>query len=283
MRRRLDVEMVRRRLVTTRSEAAVAIRSGTVSVDGRPAVKASTLVEADSSVTLAAPARRFVSRGGDKLDAAIDRFVIQVSGRSALDAGASTGGFTDCLLARGAVRVVAVDVGYGQLDWRLRQDARVTVLERKNVRDLVPEDLTYRPEVITADLSFISLQLAIPALAGCAAPGADFVLLVKPQFEVGRSEVGPRGVVSDPQAWRRVLARVWGWCADEAVGPLGVMASPLLGPAGNVEFLLHGRLGEPVRASGGDALDAAIGEAVDLVGTPSTSLRSDRAAGGDLG
>jgi 23S rRNA (cytidine1920-2'-O)/16S rRNA (cytidine1409-2'-O)-methyltransferase len=266
VRRRLDIEMVRRGMAVSRSEAARAIDSGSVSVAGRPVVKAGTLVDAGEPIVLARPARRFVSRGGEKLDAALDRFGVAVAGKRALDAGASTGGFTDCLLTRGAAHVVAVDVGYGQLHWRLRQDPRVTVLERTNARDLEPQDLPYRPEVVTADLSFMSLRLVIQALARCAAPGADLLLLVKPQFEAGQEAVGPGGVVSDPAEWRGVLTSVVEACAREKVATVGLMASPLRGPAGNVEFLLHGRLGLPVLERAGEgAIEEAVGEALELV------------------
>ena len=241
-------------MATTRSEAGLAIRSGKVTVGGRPAAKAGTLVGPDEPIVLAAPARRFVSRGGEKLGAALDRFGIEVAGRVALDAGASTGGFTDCLLQRGAAQVTAVDVGYGQLDWRLREDPRVTVMERTNVRDLQPGDLPEPPDLVAADLSFISLRLALPALARCAAPRADLVLLVKPQFEAGRNEVGRGGVVTDPGAWERALRSVAEACVEAGFEVLGVASSPLLGPAGNVEFLLHarrdtGRPGEPEGSS----------------------------------
>jgi 23S rRNA (cytidine1920-2'-O)/16S rRNA (cytidine1409-2'-O)-methyltransferase len=241
VRRRLDAEMVRRGLASSRTEAALAIRAGRVTVAGRPVAKAGTLVGPDEPIAVAAPARHYVSRGGEKLEAALDRFGVSVAGRRALDAGASTGGFTDCLLARGAAHVVAVDVGYGQLHWRLREDPRVTVLERTHVRDLDPSRLPYSPEVVSADLSFISLRLAVPALARCAAPGADFLLLVKPQFEAGREEVGKGGVVADPEVWGRAIRSVAAACSEQGVVPRGVMASPLPGPAGNVEFFLWAR------------------------------------------
>jgi 23S rRNA (cytidine1920-2'-O)/16S rRNA (cytidine1409-2'-O)-methyltransferase len=270
VRRRLDAEMVRRGIAGTRAEAGLAIRSGKVTVSGRPAMKAGTLVLPDEPILLAGPGRRFASRGGDKLDAALERFGIDVAGRLVLDAGASTGGFTDCLLVRGAARVVALDVGHGQLDWRLREDPRVTVMERTNVRELDAESLPFPPEVVTADLSFISLRLALPALARCSASGAEFVLLVKPQFEAGREEVGAGGVVRDPAVWRRVLVAVADACRDHAVFPLGAMASPVLGPAGNAEFFLYAtRGGAPDERSGGDmerSLDAAIDEALALTG-----------------
>jgi 23S rRNA (cytidine1920-2'-O)/16S rRNA (cytidine1409-2'-O)-methyltransferase len=263
VRRRLDIEMVRRGIAASRTEAQIAIGRGHVTVAGRLAGKASTLVAPEESISVARPARRFVSRGGDKLDAALERFGLRVDGLLGLDAGASTGGFTHALLTRGAARVVALDVGYGQLDWRLREDPRVEVMERTNVRDLQPAALPIRPEIVTADLSFISLRAALPALIRCAAPDAAFVLLVKPQFEAGRQAVGAGGVVADPEAWRSAVRSVWEACIDEGLEPLAAMASPLTGPAGNVEFLLYARRGA-TRAhddAGREAvIDAAVAE-----------------------
>ena len=226
------------------------------------------MVLPDDTITVESPVRRFVSRGGEKLDAALDRFDIDVTGKHAVDAGASTGGFTDCLLSRGAVHVVALDVGYGQLHWRLREDPRVTVLERKNVRELRPEDVPQPAEIITADLSFISLRLALPSLVRCSSRDAEFVLLVKPQFEAGRAEVSRGGVVSDPAVWFRVLVEVGEAAAGEGLKPQGMMASPLLGPAGNAEFLLHARRGgsggEPI-ADFGLAARRAVEQAQELI------------------
>ncbi len=255
--------MVRRAMAATRSEAGLAIRSGKVTVGGSPAAKAGMLVGPDEPIAVAAAARRFVSRGGEKLEAALDRFGIDAAGRVALDAGASTGGFTDCLLQRGAARVTAVDVGYGQLDWRLREDRRVTVMERTNVRDLLPGVLDRPPDLVTADLSFISLRLALPALARCAAPRAELILLVKPQFEAGREEVGRGGVVTDPALWERVLRSVAEACVEAGFEVLGVAPSPLLGPAGNVEFLLHARRdpGEPAQL--GEPDEGMISRAIE--------------------
>ncbi|HEX8100707.1 MAG TPA: TlyA family RNA methyltransferase [Actinomycetota bacterium] len=269
MRRRLDLEMVRRGLVASRTEAAAAIASGNVTVAGRPAGKPSTLVARDEAINLDGPARRFVSRGGEKLEAALDRFAIDVTGRRALDAGSSTGGFVDCLLQRGARHVLAVDVGYGQLDWRLRQDERVTLLERANVRDLRPEALPYIADLTTADLSFISLRLAIPALRRCSSDGADFVLLVKPQFEAGRGRVGNGGVVRDPAVWTDVLQGVAEACRSETLTPLNVVPSPLTGPAGNVEFLLHARpsAGDTETPPFDEAIERSIQEAAGLAAT----------------
>jgi 23S rRNA (cytidine1920-2'-O)/16S rRNA (cytidine1409-2'-O)-methyltransferase len=279
VRRRLDVEMVRRGIVGSRSEAAQAIRSGKVAVAGRPEAKASTLVSPEEPIAVAGPARRFASRGGEKLEAALDRFGIDVAGRRALDAGASTGGFTDCLLTRGAAHVIAVDVGYGQLDWRLRGDPRVTLLERTNVRTIEPDSLPYRADLLVADLSFISLGTALPALASCSGPSAEFVLLVKPQFEADREDVGSGGVVADPDVWRRVLASVSEACAHEGLQPHGVMASPLLGPAGNAEFLLHATRGEASDAGGIAAPEARLTPAFDAAVQEATALRGrDRTA-----
>lgn len=267
-RRRLDTEMVRRGLAGTRSEAQAAIRAGRVSAAGRAEVKASTLVSPDEPVHVAGPPRPFVSRGGEKLAAALDRFGIEPGGRDCLDVGASTGGFTDCLLRRGAARVAAVDVGYGQLAWTLREDDSVTVLERTNARDLRARDLPFAPDLVSADLAFISLRLVLPALARVAAPRAELVLLAKPQFEVGPREVGSGGVVRDPAAWRRVLGKVAGACRDLAFDPAAAMASPLLGPAGNVEFLMYALrgaaspAGEPPNIEA--ALDAAVAEGESL-------------------
>jgi 23S rRNA (cytidine1920-2'-O)/16S rRNA (cytidine1409-2'-O)-methyltransferase len=262
-RRRLDAELVRRGLAATRTEAQAAVREGKVTIGGRPAEKPSTLVDAAEPVELLAPARRFVSRGGEKLDAALERFAVDPSGRRCLDAGASTGGFTDCLLRRGARHVVALDVGYGQLAWSLRTDPRVTVLERTNVREVTPAHLPYAPDLVVADLSFISLRLAIPALAAVAADGADLILLVKPQFEARPDDVGRRGVVRDHAVWRGAIEGAAAACKEAGAAALGVMASPLPGPAGNVEFPLHARRGAPPTGLDVDealAEGAALGE-----------------------
>jgi len=214
-------------------------------VAGAVADKPARLVAPAEPVVLRGPGPRFASRGGEKLDAALRRFSLDVSGDRALDAGASTGGFTDCLLQSGAAHVVAVDVGYGQLDARLRADPRVTVLERTNVRSLTPGSLAAigcQPvDLVTADLSFISLAVVIPVLAGpIARPGADMVVLVKPQFEAGRAEVSRgRGVVREPGTWLQALQSVASALGGTGAAIMGAMASPLTGPAGNVEFLLH--------------------------------------------
>jgi 23S rRNA (cytidine1920-2'-O)/16S rRNA (cytidine1409-2'-O)-methyltransferase len=264
VRRRLDSELVRRGLAGSRTEARRAVDAGLVTVSGRPAAKPSTLVAPSEPLVVAGPVRPFVSRGGEKLEAAIDRFGLDVGGLDCLDAGASTGGFTDCLLRRGAARVAAVDVGYGQLAWSLRRDERVTVLERTNVRDLRPGDLPFAPRLVVADLSFISLGLALPGLLRVADPEARLVLLVKPQFEVGPGDVGRGGVVRDPASWRRALDGVAVALAELGFVVRGAMASPLLGPAGNVEFLVDAVRGSATGADhGGAALDHIMSTAVD--------------------
>ena len=234
---------MRRGLVASRERARAEIAAGRVTVGGAPAATPARLVDAGEPVLVESPPPRFVSRGGEKLAAALAAFAVDATGSDALDAGASTGGFTDCLLQGGAAHVTAVDVGRGQLHERLRNHPRVTVVERTNVRHLSLEFLG-RPgqpfDLVVADLSFISLRLVARALVGLAAPAADLVVLVKPQFEAGRREADRgRGVISDPTVWRRALDEVG--AAFEAAGAamMGVMVSPLLGARGNVEFLAH--------------------------------------------
>ena len=260
-RRPLDAELVRRGLVPNTAEAREAVRTGKVRVRGVPATKTTTLVAPDEALAVAGAERTFVSRGGDKLSAALDAFGVDPSDRDALDAGASTGGFTDCLLQRGARHVIAVDVGYGQLAWELRTDPRVTVMDRTNVRDLLAETLPYRPSLVTADLSFVSLGRALEPLLAVAWPSADLVLLIKPQFEAARDEVEPGGVVRDPEVWRRAIERVAATARAAGAGPRGVTASPITGPAGNVEFFLHARGGDDGVALD---LDRAIGSGEEV-------------------
>ncbi|HET9671838.1 MAG TPA: TlyA family RNA methyltransferase [Actinomycetota bacterium] len=261
-RRRVDTELVRRGLVVSRSEAQAAVRAGRVLIRGTPATKVTTLVAGDDPLVLVGPpARLYVSRGGEKLAAALDAFEVDPSHRDCLDAGASTGGFTDCLLQRGARRVVALDVGHGQLAWELRTDPRVTVLERRNVRDLSPADLPFAPSIVVADLSFISLRLAVGPLVSVATDGAEVVVLVKPQFEAGREQVGGGGVVRDPDVWRAAVTGVAEALRHTGAEPRGVIASPITGPAGNVEFLLHARVA--VASAGHADRDVGVGPDVE--------------------
>ncbi|HEV3473919.1 MAG TPA: TlyA family RNA methyltransferase [Actinomycetota bacterium] len=261
MRRRLEAELVRRGLAATSEDARRIVADGRVTVAGRPAGNPDTLVAADEPVSVGREPREFVSRGGQKLAPALDRFSVDATGSRCLDAGAATGGFTDVLLSRGADHVVAVDVGYGELAWELRNDPRVTVMERTNVRSLRPGDLPYAPNLIVADLSFISLAVVVPVLSDVAAPRADLVLLVKPQFETAMAEVGEGGVVTDPAAWRAAVERVAAACARVGMGIKALAPSSLPGPAGNIEFFVHGRRGQPGHSFD---LDAAMAEAEDL-------------------
>jgi 23S rRNA (cytidine1920-2'-O)/16S rRNA (cytidine1409-2'-O)-methyltransferase len=246
-RQRLDAELVRRGLARSRAQAAELIAAGRVAVRGQAGGKAATMVSQDESISVAAGGEpRYASRGGAKLAGALAALGGPlVAGRRCLDAGASAGGFTDVLLRAGAAHVIAVDVGYGQLDWSLRTDSRVTVLDRVNVRNLRPEQVAPAPDLVTADLSFISLTLVLPALVPCAAPDADFMLLVKPQFEAGKGQVGAGGVVRDPAVRAAAVTGVAGAAAGLGLGVLGVTASQLPGPAGNVEYFAWLRAGAP--------------------------------------
>ncbi|MGI9645776.1 MAG: TlyA family RNA methyltransferase [Ilumatobacteraceae bacterium] len=239
-RRRLDVELVRRELTTSRGEAQALIADHRVLVNGSIAEKPSRQVAAADAVIVEGPPPRFVGRGGEKLDHAMDAFALDVGGLRALDAGASTGGFTDCLLQRGAVEVVALDVGHGQLHERLRGDPRVVNLERHNVRHVAPDVIGGDVDVVVGDLSFISLGLVIPALVGVCQPGATMVLLVKPQFEAGRQEVGRgRGVITDPTIHERVRCEVELALVEAGCVVHGWTESPITGADGNREFLVH--------------------------------------------
>ena len=242
-RARLDAELVRRGLARSREQAAELVAAGQVRVPGRPAVKPATQVSAGDPIVVAAPpGETYVSRGGHKLAGALDVFEpagLAIAGRRALDAGASTGGFTDVLLRRGAGQVVCVDVGYGQLAWPLQTDDRVRVLDRTNVRELTLAMIGDPVDLVVADLSFISLRLVLPAMVAVTREGADLVPMVKPQFEVGREALGSGGVVREPERRAAAVAEVARVALDEhGLGVAGVTASPLPGPAGNVEYFL---------------------------------------------
>lgn len=242
-RARLDAELVRRGLARSRDHAAHLVRAGRVTIRGVAASKPATGVEPDAPLVVREDmlGAEWVSRGAHKLLGALDRFEqagLTVAGRRCLDAGAATGGFTDVLLHRGAREVVAVDVGYGQLAWRLRTDGRVQVHERTNVRSLTAETIGGLVDVVVADLSFISLRIVLPALLTCTAHGGDLVPMVKPQFEVGRERLGPGGVVRDPALRAEAVSGVARAAADLGLGLRDVVASPLPGPSGNVEYFL---------------------------------------------
>ena len=253
-RRRLDLELVRRGLVEGRGEARDVIQAGRVTVDGAPADKPARLVDPGQAVVVTGPPPKYVSRGGRKLEAALDRFGIDPTGLRVVDVGASTGGFTDCVLQRGAASVVAVDVGRGQLHQRLMVDDRVAVHERTNVRGVDGAALGAPFDLLVADLSFISLRTVMADLVGLVSDGAAMVLLVKPQFEAGKAEVDRgSGVIRDPEVWLTVLEAVDVSVRDHAAAIMEGMPSPITGADGNVEFLVHvraGRAGTPLDAAG---------------------------------
>jgi 23S rRNA (cytidine1920-2'-O)/16S rRNA (cytidine1409-2'-O)-methyltransferase len=241
-RQRLDLLLVERRLVASREEGRRCILAGEVLVNQQPVTKAGNLIDCAAAISLKA-APPYVSRGGVKLEKALREFSIQVSGKNAIDIGASTGGFTDCLLAHGAAKVIAVDVGYGQLDWKLRNDSRVFVLEKTNVRHLDPASLPFVPELATIDASFISLKLILPKVRLLIAADATVIALIKPQFEVGKGKVGKGGVVRSAAEHSRVIDEISQASVDCGYRILSVTESPLLGPKGNKEFLLHLKIG----------------------------------------
>ena len=257
MKIRLDAELVRRELARSREHASDLIESRAVLVNGIPATKPATMVDAQTSIKLQGKRDDFVSRGGHKLSGALDAFTgVLVEGKRCLDAGASTGGFTDVLLRRGADHVVAVDVGYGQLAWELRQNPRVSIHDRTNIRHLTGDVIGEPIDLVVADLSFISLTLVLPALAAVSKADANFVVMVKPQFEVGREKLGAGGVVRDPMLRKSAVIDVADSAYDVGLGTSGICASPLPGPAGNVEYFLWLRRGAPELDHA--ALDEAI-------------------------
>lgn len=253
-------------MADSRAQAQALVEGRRVLVGGAVAEKTSRLVSPAEALVVSGPPPRFVSRGGEKLDAALDRFEVTVAGRTALDAGASTGGFTDCLLQRGASRVVAADVGHGQLHERLRADPRVQVVERLNIRHAHLDGLGGCPfELVTADLSFISLRTVATSLIGLSAPGADLVVLVKPQFEAGREEASRgRGVIADPKVWRESIEGVKIAWDSAGAAMMDLMVSPLRGANGNVEFLAHFRHHGPAAGGSTRLIDDALAAAGDL-------------------
>ncbi len=269
-RLRLDAELVRRGLAPSRERAAQLIADGRVRVSGATATKAATGVTTDVAIVVSESEHGpdFVSRGAHKLVGALEAFGpagLEVTGRRCLDAGASTGGFTDVLLRAGAAEVVAVDVGYGQLDWSLRQDPRVVVHDRQNVRSLTTEVIGGPVDLVVGDLSFISLALVLDALVGVTRPDGDLVLMVKPQFEVGKDRVGKGGVVRDPELRTEAVLGIVVAARERGWGTHGVTVSPLPGPSGNVEFFLWLRRG-PTTVEG-DQIAAVVHRGTDT-GTP---------------
>jgi 23S rRNA (cytidine1920-2'-O)/16S rRNA (cytidine1409-2'-O)-methyltransferase len=262
-RTRVDAELVRRGLARSRQQAAELIGAGKVSIDGMPAMKPGTAVAVSAALSVHDDGERgWVSRGAHKLIGALDTFGISVDGRRCLDAGASTGGFTEVLLDRGAREVVAVDVGYGQLAWSLRSNPAVVVVDRTNARELTLELIGDPVQVIVADLSFISLTTVLPALTGCASRNADIVPMVKPQFEVGKGQVGAGGVVQDPALRAGSMLAVARCAEDLGWHTVGATASPLPGPSGNVEYFLWLRA-QTDRGFTADELEQAVHAAVE--------------------
>jgi 23S rRNA (cytidine1920-2'-O)/16S rRNA (cytidine1409-2'-O)-methyltransferase len=235
---RLDKIIVDRGIAQTRERAKALILSGIVLVQGERIDKASAMVDSDAQISIKGEDNPYVSRGGLKLKGALDHFQIDVAGKTALDVGASTGGFTDCLLQKGALKVYALDVGYGQLAWKLRTDKRVINIERTNVRYYSGEDINDDIDIATIDASFISLKLVLPAVIKFLKPGSGLLALIKPQFEAGREEVGKKGVIRDAEVHRKVVQAIIDFCRELGLNVIGTCDSPLLGPAGNKEFFI---------------------------------------------
>jgi 23S rRNA (cytidine1920-2'-O)/16S rRNA (cytidine1409-2'-O)-methyltransferase len=252
---RLDAAMVARGLSTGREQAKRSVMSGLVYINGQKASKASQPVAETDEITVRGETQPFVSRGGLKLKRAMEVFPIDVAGKVCLDVGASTGGFTDCLLTHGAKKVYAIDVGYGQLDWKLRQDERVVVMERTNARNMEPSWFEEKAEFACMDVSFISIRLILPALLACLQEGSQVVALIKPQFEAGRDKVGKKGVVRDPAVHEEVILSIMDFVRKTGYSILGLDHSPIKGPEGNVEFLIH------LQTGAGAGLDPAEDEA----------------------
>lgn len=252
---RLDLLLVQRGLVSTRSRAKAVIMAGEVRVNGERVDKPGANIDATATIELVAP-MPYVSRGGYKLAGALDRFQLDVHDKICADVGACTGGFTDVLLQRGAARVYAIDVGYGQLDWKLRQDHRVVVMERTNVRYL--EELPELVAFVSIDVSFISLRLVLPAVAQWLAPHGDIIALIKPQFEAGPQQVAKGGIVKDPDVHFQVLHEILTWSANNSLGPQAIIRSPIQGSSGNIEFLAHLRHGSSKLVPLDPAIEAVL-------------------------
>lgn len=236
---RLDVLLVAQGLFQSRERAKAAIMAGIILVQGQKIDKAGTMVPADCIITVLGADMPYVSRGGLKLEKAIHEFGIDLAAKAAMDIGASTGGFTDCMLQNGASLVYAIDVGYGQLDWKLRQDERVRVMERTNIRYIDVASFIPKPDFASIDVSFISLKLIFPVLERLLGDEAAFIALIKPQFEAGRENVGKRGVVRDPAIHRKVISDVWDQAETCGFSVHGLTYSPIKGPEGNIEYLLY--------------------------------------------
>ena len=239
MKERLDVLLVGRGLASSREKAKAVIMAGDVFVNGQREDKAGTMIDDKAEITVKGSQLKYVSRGGLKLEKAMSHFDLTPSGKVCMDVGASTGGFTDCMLQNGAVRVYSVDVGHGQLDWKLRNDDRVVCMEKTNIRYVVPEDIEERPSFVSIDVSFISLTKVLLPVRGLMPEDGEIVCLIKPQFEAGREKVGKKGVVRDPQVHREVICKVIEYAASIGLQSLNLEFSPIKGPEVNIEYLLH--------------------------------------------
>lgn len=239
MKERLDVLLVKQNLAPSREKAKAMIMAGSVLVDGQREDKAGSMFPDTVKLTIKGHTLPYVSRGGLKLEKAMTHFDLSLYGKVCMDVGASTGGFTDCMLQNGAVKVYSVDVGHGQLDWKLRNDPRVVCMERTNIRYVTPEDLEEKAEFVSIDVSFISLTKVLPPVRELMEDGAEMVCLIKPQFEAGREKVGKKGVVRDPAVHREVIGKVVDFARSLSFGVLHLEFSPIKGPEGNIEYLLH--------------------------------------------
>ena len=236
---RLDVLLVRKGLAPSREKARALIMAGDVYVGGQKEDKAGQTFDEEALIEVRGPKLKYVSRGGLKLEKAMQVFPLSLPGRDCMDVGASTGGFTDCMLQNGAQRVIAIDVGHGQLAWSLRNDDRVTCMEKTNIRYVTPEDLPFIPSFVSIDVSFISLTLVLPVVSGLMEPHGEIVCLIKPQFEAGREKVGKKGVVRDPKVHEEVIGKVVSFALQTGLTPLDLTSSPIKGPEGNIEYLLY--------------------------------------------
>lgn len=239
MKERLDVLLVKRNLAASREKAKAVIMAGIVYVDGQKEDKAGSMFQDTVQIEVRGNTLKYVSRGGLKLEKAMDRFGAVLSGKVCMDVGSSTGGFTDCMLQNGAVKVYAVDVGHGQLDWKLRQDERVVCMEKTNIRYVMPEDIAEPPSFVSIDVSFISLTKVLLPVRNLLTEEGEIVCLIKPQFEAGREKVGKKGVVRDPKVHEEVIRKVLEYARDISFEPLHLDFSPIKGPEGNIEYLLH--------------------------------------------
>lgn len=261
MKERIDLLLVKKGFFPTREKAKRNIMSGIVFADNRRVDKAGDMVDIDSEIQIKGKSIPFVSRGGLKLEKALKEFLIDVADKTAIDVGASTGGFTDCLLKSGAREVVSIDVGYGQFAWELRNDPRVKLMERTNIRYVKPEDIGFLCDICTIDVSFISLKLVLPVVKQLVKDGADIICLIKPQFEAGRDRVGKNGVVRDPKVHADVVKDIINFSKENGFGIIDLSYSPIKGPEGNIEYLL--RLKNNWNKDGIDDIDRAVQKIID--------------------